>query len=380
MVIAMSACRQAAPPTDEISLKQASFSELPGWQTDNQSVAWEAFIKTCSALNKPLPSGLKTLVERPANFDMKSVCGRLNKNATSDQVRAFWEENFVPYSVFDAGKAEGLFTGYFEIALKASPYKTAQFPVPIYEKPKDLLVASLGDFDASMQGQAIWGKPDMAKQQFTPYPTRAEIEAGYLSGQGLELYWVESIADKLFLQIQGSGQLTLPDGTVRRVGYAGKNGHPYGSIGKELVARGELTLPQASMSGIRKWMHDNPQKVPDILKANPSYIFFRKIEGDDGPIGAAGVALTPERSLAADLRYIPIGAPVWLSAEHPKQTKRLERMMVVQDTGSAITGPVRGDFFWGSGDGAGDMAGAMRSTGRYYLLLPKTWRVKQPAT
>jgi membrane-bound lytic murein transglycosylase A len=211
-----------------------------------------------------------------------------------------------------------------------------------------------------------------------PYENRAAIESGALRGRGLEMLWVDDPVDAFFLQIQGSGRVMLEDGTSLRIGYAGQNGHPYVAIGRELIARGALTREAVSMPAIRDWLRANPQEADAVMNRNPSFVFFRELDGD-GPVGAQGVALTPGRSLAVDRSFVPYGVPVWLDAEDPVDGEvRVQRLLVAQDTGGAIRGPVRGDVFWGHGPEAEHRAGLMKSRGRYFLLLPKT--VTPPAS
>ena len=202
--------------------------------------------------------------------------------------------------------------------------------------------------------------------------SRAEIEDGALSGQGLELLWVDDPVAAFFLEIQGSGRVSLPDGSVARIGYDGKNGKPYVAVGRLLVERGELPREKVTMASIRGWMADNPKKAAALRRENPSYVFFREISGD-GPLGAQLVPLTAGRSLAVDRAFIPLGMPIWIDVRQrfaPNDTIR--RLVIAQDTGGAIKGPVRGDLFWGHGKEAASGAGAMNARGRYYLLLPKS--------
>ena len=211
-----------------------------------------------------------------------------------------------------------------------------------------------------------------------PYYTRAEIETGKASVAGREILWVDDAVDLFFLQIQGSGKVALDTGEVVRVSYADQNGHPYRSVGRLLVERGELTLDQASMQGIKAWGSRNPDKLPELLNANASYVFFREQPASSGgPPGALGVPLTAGRSVAVDPRAVPLGAPVFLSTTWPNSTLPLNRLMMAQDTGGAIKGAVRADFYWGSGDEAGAQAGRMRQTGRIWVLLPNGFRCGQ---
>ena len=248
-------------------------------------------------------------------------------------------------AVADYGDATGLFTGYFEIGLHGSLRRHGRYQTPIYRPP-----------------------PGRAKG---PRYTRAQIEDGALAGRGLALLWVDDPIDAFFLQIQGSGQVRLDDGRTIRLGYDGQNGLPYVPVGRLLIERGEIPRDQLTMASIQAWMRAHPKAGAALRREDPSYVFFREIKGD-GPIGAERVVLTPERSLAVDRRYIPLGVPVWLAAEErfaPDQ--RIRRLVVAQDTGGAIKGPVRGDLYWGAGSAAGDRAGAMDARGRYYLLLPR---------
>jgi membrane-bound lytic murein transglycosylase A len=267
--------------------------------------------------------------------------------------------------------------------------------VPLYRRPRDLVAVDLGEFREALRGQRIAGR--LAGDRLVPYADRAAIEDGALAGRRLELLWVDDPIDAFFLQVQGSGRVELPNGTSVRVGYDGQNGHPYFAIGRELVERGEMPLEQVSMQSIAAWLRAHPDEAPAVTARNASYVFFRELEGD-GPVGSQGVALTPERTLAVDVEFLPLGAPVWVDTVYPPEEESaapqtaaaevagavavaqdlplpppppLQRLFVAQDTGGAIRGPVRGDVFWGAGDRAASIAGRMRSEGRLWLLLPR---------
>jgi membrane-bound lytic murein transglycosylase A len=263
-----------------------------------------------------------------------------------DTIRNTIEVLFEPFLVADG--AEGLFTGYYEPELPGAREPSTTYSAPIYRRPPDLTGGE-------------------------PYLRRRDIEAGALAGRGLELAWVDPI-DAFFLQVQGSGRISLADGNRIRVGYAASNGHPYTAIGRLLVERGDLTKDAATMQTVRQWLRDHPDQAAALMRENARYIFFREIEGD-GPVGSLGVALTPGRSLAVDASLLPLGAPIWLETTYPAGTpeagRPLRRLMVAQDTGGAIKGAVRGDIYWGSGEAALQYAGPMKQRGRYYLLLPK---------
>jgi membrane-bound lytic murein transglycosylase A len=262
--------------------------------------------------------------------------------------------------------SDGLFTGYYEPLLHGSRQRGGNFQTPILKRPPDLVMVELGRFRPAWQGERIAGR--VVNGSLVPYASRAAIERGALDAMHLELLWVDDPVAAFFLQVQGSGRVMLGDGSIVRLGYDGQNGQAYVALGRLLVARGELTLDTVSLPSIRAWIKAHPQAGAALMDENPSYVFFREQSGD-GPLGAEGVVLTPGRSLAVDRNFLPLGAPVFLVATD--NGAPLRRLMVAQDTGGAITGPVRGDIFWGFGDDAERRAGTMRAPGVYYLLLPK---------
>lgn len=287
------------------------------------------------------------------------------------KLRNFFEQRFQPYQVNQAeGGQEGLVTGYYEPLLRGSRTPSPAYPYPLLAPPDDLLVVDLTDIYPELKHLRLRGR--LQGNKVLPYYSRADIETGRTPIKGREIAWVADPIELFFLQVQGSGRLLLDNGETMRIGYADQNGHPYKSIGKWLVEQGELTLDKASMQGIKDWATRNPEKLPRLLQSNPSFVFFRELTNlGDGPIGSQGVALTPERSIAVDPRAIPLGAPVWLATTQPNSNTALQRLMIAQDTGSAIKGNVRADYFWGFGDAAGAKAGAMKQAGRMWLLLPK---------
>ncbi len=283
--------------------------------------------------------------------------------------RQFFESWFRPYLVANNDRSEGLFTGYYEIELRGALEADANYNVPVYRTPRDQIAVDLGDFDPELAGRSLVGRVEGGRLK--PYHARRAIQQGALDGRGLELVWLDDPLDAFMLHVQGSGRVRLRDGRTTRIGYAGNNGHAYRSIGRELIRRGALEAHEASWQGIRRWIESNPAEAADLLAVNRRYIFFDEITGD-GPVGAQGVALTAGRSLAVDTRYVPLGLPMWLDTLQPGPGKSpLQRLVVAQDTGAAIKGPVRGDFFWGTGDTALEYAGRMKHRGRYYLLLPR---------
>jgi membrane-bound lytic murein transglycosylase A len=378
LTLLLSACaeRKEAPRPPVLLLEPVAFTALPGWREDDPSGALEAFRRSCARLARQddgTPFGPAPIPGTVA--DWRPACADAARTPlAADAARAFFEAVFTPYRVTDRGRAEGLFTGYYEPLLAGARTPDDRFRYPLYRRPPDLVGVDLGRFDPELSGRRIAGRVEDG--QLIPYYPRASIEQGALAGRGLELLWLDDPIGRFFLQIQGSGQIRLREGGIVRVGYADQNGHPYYAIGRELAAMGAIPQERMSMQAIRAWLLANPAKAPEIMAKNRSYVFFREqpeLAGAPGPLGAQGVPLTPGRSLAVDRRFLPLGAPLWLdaSAPYPEGERPLRRLLVAQDTGGAIRGPVRGDLFWGSGPLAEHLAGHMQSTGRLFLLLPR---------
>jgi len=359
---------------DQLNLVQNNFNQLPNWQNEDFVGFAQSYKRSCDAiLKRPSQNAMGKNPRFGKAQEWQIACRRFaDINQTNPSaVRQFFEQNFIPYQANNNGETEGLFTGYYEAALRGSRTRQGQYQVPLRARPDDLVMVQLGEFRDGLKGQRIAGR--VVGGKLKPYETHAEIKNGQLPpAQDKPLVWVDSAVDAFFLQIQGSGVVTLDDGTTMRVGYAGQNGHPYYAIGKELIKRGHLTKENVSMQSIRAWLAANPSQANEIMTTNKSYVFFRELTGE-GPVGGQGVALTPMRSLAIDRSIIAYGIPTFLSAENPQSgAPMINRLMVTQDTGGAIRGPVRGDFFWGYGAKAEAMAGEMKSKGQYWFLLPKT--------
>jgi membrane-bound lytic murein transglycosylase A len=368
---------------DKLSLKESAFAALPNWSADQQAELIPALQKSCVRILKKEPTaefGTGGFAGTAAPW--QEVCQKLSVLllATDAEARTFFEENFTPYEVWGMAEGkpsrDGLFTGYYEPMLQGSLTKQGAYTIPLYSRPHDLVTVNLGDFKPELKGEKIMGRVE--GENFVPYYKRAEIEKGAIENQHKEIIWVNSAIDAFFLQIQGSGQVRMEDGSVLRVGYATENGQAYTAIGKELIKRGALTKENVSMPSIRDWLEKNPDSAAEVMNVNASYIFFHTLDDKDGVLGAEGVALTPRRSMAVDRKKIPYGVPVWLDAEEPEGQGRLQRLMIAQDTGGAIKGAVRGDFFWGAGIDATAKAGVMKSRGQDYLLLPKAVVVPPP--
>ena len=337
----------------------STWEQLPDWQTSDLTSSHTALLQSCHAL------------KNKANW--QAVCAQAEALNPADSLalHLYFESAFSPYQVHNNdGSTQGLITGYYEPKLLGNRIKTTRFRYPLYAVPDDLINLDLTETYPQLKDMRLRGR--LQGKRIVPYFNRADIEQGKAALQGRELFWVENAVELFFLQIQGSGRIELPDGTTVKVGYADQNGYPYVSIGKKLVEMGELKLEQASMQGIKLWGEQHPDKLPSVLALNPSYVFFRELPNQaTAPLGALGVPLTGEYSLAVDPRNIPLGAPVFLSTTYPNSNEPLNRLMLAQDTGGAIKGAVRADFFWGYGEQAGIQAGRMKQTGQLWVLFPK---------
>ncbi len=361
-----------AVPTLPAKYTPAPWSALPGWADDRVAEIWPAFRAGCAAL---VASAATRKLWLPPCADATAV-----NPADRDAVRTFFERYFSPYQVTAAdGRDTGTITGYYEPLLAGSRTRSARHGVPLYAPPDDLLTVDLTELYPELKDKRLRGR--IEGKRVIPYWSRADIESGKAPNNGRrELVYVDDPVEAFFLQIQGSGRVRLAEGGIMRVGYADQNGHPFRSIGRILVERGELPLEKASLQGIKDWGRRNPDKLFPLLDENPSYVFFREVPAPrpgspeaeiDGPIGTLGVPLLRERTLAVDRRSIPLGVPVFLATTYPLSDQPLRRLMMAQDTGGAIRGAVRGDFFWGFGDAAGKQAGRMKQDGRMWILWPK---------
>ncbi len=355
---------KSAPPLPSTppgaTLRPTTFSALPGWASDDLRQVLPAFLTSCTTQMRKI--------------DWKEPCtiaADLDGN-NEKAIRAFFQSFFTPYQVINAdGSDNGLVTGYYEPLLKGARQRGGPYQTPIYRTPDDLITVDLASIYPELRGLRLRGR--LVGNKVVPYANRAELDkSGVLLGK--EQLWVDDPIDAFFLQVQGSGRVQLNEGGIVRVAYADQNGYPYKSIGRYLVDKGELTLAQASGQGIKAWLAANPGRQKELLNANPSYVFFKEeviTDPSKGPKGAQGVPLTPQRSIAVDPQFVPLGIPVFLSTTQPNSSTPLQQLMVAQDTGGAIKGAVRADFFWGFGSDAGDKAGKMKQRGMMWLLLPK---------
>ncbi len=323
MVLAMTGAR-----ADELTYKVMEFDQLESWEADDHVAALDVFKSTCADMKDP---------------DWRSLCAVAHSKKWPD-AKAFFELFFRPIMAEDG--QDGLFTGYFEPELDGAKRPSARYRFPVYRMPPEARRTSL-------------------------WHPRSIIEAGgVMEGRGLEIAWVDDPVELFFLQVQGSGRIRLEDGSHIRVGYAGKNGHEYRSVGRELVRRGIYNAHQVSAQVIKNWVRRNGEAGLDLLRHNPSYVFFREVSHvspELGPLGAMNRSITDMRSIAVDPKFTPLGAPVWIEKEGQNP---LHRLMIAQDTGSAIKGSQRADIFFGTGDGAGRKAGRLKDPGRMMVLMP----------
>ena len=365
--VSLAACQTRPPvevkvplgkPTPAFMLSQ--WEELPDWLAQDLTASWPALRQSCSALQL-----------KPVWLPICAAAAKVEKDDLMAQ-RTFYETWFKPYQVFNPdGTDTGLITGYYEPLLLGSRKRTERFAYPIHGAPDDMLEVDMGELYPQFRGQRVRGR--LQGKRVVPYFNRAEIDAGLAPAlQGRELFWVENPVELFFLQIQGSGRIELEDGTRVKIGYADQNGHGYASIGKKLIDMGELKPEEASMQGIKNWAEKNPERLFTLLGQNPSYVFFRELPDTlSAPLGALGVPLTEEYSIAVDPRTIPLGVPVFLATTRPNSAEPLNRLMFAQDTGGAIRGAVRADFYWGFGEYAAVRAGSMKQSGRLWVLFPK---------
>jgi membrane-bound lytic murein transglycosylase A len=341
-----------------VRLVAVSFAALDFWREDDHAAAFHALLKSCRKASSP-----------------DAVCAAaiaLGDGVDRVTARAFFETHYAPHAVHGAGQ-QGTVTGYYEPEVRGSRERGGAFDAPVYGRPHDLVMLT-PDTERARFNDRITGVRETAEGQ-SPYYTREEIDAGVLSGRGLELLYLDDPVELFYMQVQGSGLVRLRDGSAVRLTYAAKNGHPYTSIGKLLIERGAIAPNAMSMAAVKAWLHADLERGRALLAENKSYVFFRELteeEGRDGPLGAEGVALTPGRSLAVDASYHRLGLPVFVTVpDLAVEGAPFRRLMIAQDVGSAIRGPERGDLFWGTGEEAGAIAGSTHHIARFLVLLPK---------
>jgi membrane-bound lytic murein transglycosylase A len=346
-------------PASSLHLSRVRFSDLPDWNNANADAALAAFRRSCGVLAaKPDSTAMGGAGYAGTAADWRAACADAGSDA-----KAFFEKTFTPYAV---SGSDGLFTGYYEPQIRGSRTKQGAFQTPVYGLPPDLVRADLGLFNPKLKGEHISGK--VAGHTLVPYADRAQINARGVDGP--VLFYTDDAVAFFFLQIQGSGRVVFEDGSTARIAYAGENGQPYTAIGRTLIADGSLARETVSLQTIRAWLLANPARARVVMETDRSYIFFeQKPLGDTalGSTGSQGVNITPLGSIAVDQRIHALGAPFYVAADGPDPVRAV---MVAQDTGGAIRGPVRADMFFGFGAEAERRAGAMKAPGRLYVLLP----------
>src|SRR4051794_27448430 len=353
-----------------------AWADIAGWSEDDHLSAYKAFRISCRpiAAQSGAPSDAKAL-----GASLRDPCRIARGLELSDgaRARAFFEEQFLPLRISRLGEAEGFVTGYYEPVIDGSRTQTEVYTVPVYRRPSNLFVRGTNQSSTGLPNKGqVFRK--IGRRKLVPYYDRAEIEDGKIAGRGLEICWLKNQADLLFMQIQGSARVRLEDGSTIRVNYDAHNGYPYTAVGRILIERGIIAKEQMSMQRIREWMEQNPDGANELRRQNRSYVFFREVQLSDKEeaVGAQGVPLTPGRSIAVDKSLHVYGTPFFIEGELPIESEQskipFRRLMVAQDTGSAIVGPARADIYFGAGPEAGKVAGRLRHNMRFVMLIPKS--------
>ena len=350
-------------------LQKVSFADLPGWAGDDLGAAFSAFSRTArEASRRRYRSG-----ELGLSFDALADSLEAAASGQAHDARAFFEEHFIPCRIDPGPASRGFVTGYYEPIVAARRQPDPEFSVPIYARPDDLVKVTDDNRPPGFDLAFAFGCA--AADGIREYADRAQIERGALEGRGLEIAWLKDRVDAFFIHVQGAARLQFADGSTMRITYAAKTGHPFTGPGRILADRGEIARKDVTMQSIRAWFRANPGRVDEILHQNRSFIFFREapVEAEAlGPVAAAKVPLQAGRSLAVDRLLHLFGSPIFVSAEELEvDGAPFRRLMVAQDTGSAIVGPARGDIFFGSGDAAGEIAGRVKHAADFFLLVPK---------
>lgn len=366
LILGVGAAAQAAPHDIPLKLRNAqaetlTFAALAGWKDDDQAEAFGAFMKSCGAILQGTAAMRKA---RPVYGALYAVCARAKAAGPLDreQARAFFEDNFKPVRIARPGQTEGFYTGYYETEVTGSRVQTDEYTVPIYAAPAD----------------AVKKRKSKVFAQFD----RSKIEDGALKGKGLEICWVKNPIDAFFAQIQGSTRVKLDGGKLLRLNYVASNGQPYTPVGKFLIDSGIIAREDMSLDKIRDWMEANPEEGKALRRKNRSFVFFQEtpLAPHEECIGAQGVPLTALRSLAVDKKIHVYGTPIWVDAELPiaseKPETKFQRLMIAQDTGSAIVGAARADIYFGAGEEVGHIAGRIKQHGQFVMLVPRAVSVK----
>jgi membrane-bound lytic murein transglycosylase A len=358
-----------------------SWADIAGWNDDDHLAAYRAFRASCKpiAAQHALPATAKASTPKALGISLREPCraARAMEISEAAKARAFFEEHFMPLQISRLGEDAGFVTGYYEPILEGSRTQTDAYNVPVYRRPSNLFVRGFSQSspDLPNKGQVF---RKIGRRKLVPYYDRGEIEDGAIAGRGLEICWLKDQTDSLFAQIQGSARIHLEDGTTLRINYDAHNGYPYTAVGRILIERGIVPKEEMSMQKIREWMDQNPDGAKELRRQNRSYVFFREVQlsDKDEAVGAQGVPLTPGRSIAVDKALHVYGTPFFITGELPIESEKsktpFQRLMIAQDTGSAITGPARADLYFGAGADAGKISGRLRHNMRFVMLVPKS--------
>ncbi|MCL2715247.1 MAG: MltA domain-containing protein [Alphaproteobacteria bacterium] len=371
------AARQDAAPTIPVALEIAGaqyfplpWSELSGWKDDDQLAAYNAFRVSCRAIGSQASRALGAALTVPCRL------ARRLELASAAAARSFFEAHFRPLALSRLGESDGFVTGYFEPVFNGSKTRSEVYPVPVYRRPSNLFVRGFRQDAANLPNKGEVFRR-IGRRKFVPYYDRAAIEDGAIAGRGLEICWLRDQSELLFAQIEGSARIRMEDGSIIRLNYDATNGYPYTAVGRILIDRGIIPKEQMSMHRIREWMAQNPEKAQDLRRQNRAYVFFRvtRLKDGDQPVGAQGVQLTAGRSIAVDNALHVYGTPFFIHGTLPidseKRPSLFHRLMIAQDTGSAIVGPARADLYLGTGPDAGRIAGRLRHAAHFVMLVPK---------
>ena len=352
-----------------------AWSDVPGWSDDDQLAAFQTFRVSCKSIAAqhgvpPEPKALGASLREPCR------AARAADVTDGAKARAFFESNFVPLEISRLGQDAGFVTGYYEPIIDGSRVQTDVYNVPVYRRPSNLFMRGYSQASPDLPNKGpVFRK--IGRRKLVPYYDRGQIEDGILAGRGIEICWLKDQTDLLFAQIQGSARIRLPDGSTLRINYDSYNGYPYTAVGRVLVDRGIFTRDEISMQKIREWMEANPDGAKEVRRQNRSYVFFRELQlsDKDEAIGAQGIPLTPGRSIAVDKSLHVYGTPFFIAGDLPIESEKsktpFRRLMIAQDTGSAIVGPARADLYFGAGPDAGKIAGRLKSNARFVMLVPK---------
>ena len=353
------------------------WGELEGWTSDDHAAAFAAFLGSCRTLqNRRRPSARELL---PIPMALKSICddARAAIPLDEDGARKFFEDHFRPIRINKLGDTDGFLTGYYEPIIAGSRVPTGEFTAPLYRRPPNLVAAGRRKLGEAFPSKGVFVGRRIGRRKIVPYYDRGQIEDGALDGWHLEICYLHDPVDVLFAQIQGSARIRLEDGAILRVNYDSHNGWPYTPVGRVLLDQKLMNRDQVSMQSIRDWMQTNPDQAKDIRRQNKSYVFFRitDLATEDEAVGGQGVPLMPGRSIAIDRALHAYGTPFFIQADLPianqKTGTKFDRLMIAQDTGSAIVGPARADIYFGAGDEAARIAGRIKNPGTFIMLLPR---------